>query len=239
MSEPTRGRASPPVRPNLWADRLASYAFAVEASIGRNPMRYLLARRFGADDPSRALTMLFVLEPEVLAGTYIRIREDRAAGACEVRTYLPTMARPVTVAEALLFDCLPLTDVGYVDLMAWPHPGLRPEPPEGPSTRGYRYDRAPVLRVREDIDPERSAVARRVLYRDGQETRRWEVAEWGRDGQETLPSRIRVTRPRTGHETRFTRTGPAVAVPPAVFDGEPEILRDRIEELLAPTRRPS
>jgi len=235
-----------PVRANLWAsDRLASYAFSVEAAIGQNPMRYLVARRFDRDSQTHALTMLFVLQPQVLSGTYVRIIEDAFGGRCEVDTYLPTMARPVRVAEAQIFDCLPLTDVGYVDLMAWPHPALRQladgngdrdaEPLGSPHAATVRYQgpaSLPTLEVHEEVDLELSMVVRRVIRRDGRPVRRWEITERGGTGQETLPRRIRVSRPQTRHETEFVRASPAVPVPPAVFDAGPEQLRECIEQQL-------
>ncbi|GAA2079498.1 hypothetical protein [Actinomadura alba] len=234
-------RGAGPVRPNLWADQLTSYAFSVKATIGQNPMRYLVARRFDGDSPAQALTMLFVLQPQVLFGTYVRISEGAFGGGCEVDTFLPTMARPVRVAEALMFDCLPLTDVGYVDLMAWPHPALLPlessdgdaGPPGSTHTVTLRYQgppSVPTLVVREEIDVDLSIVVRRVLCRDGRQVRRWEIAERGGAGQEALPRRIRVSRPQTGHETEFVRASPAVPVPPAVFDAKPEQLREWIEQ---------
>jgi hypothetical protein len=238
-------RAAWPVRPNLWADRLTAYAFGVEAAIGQNPMRYLLARRFDRMPPTSALTMLFVMEPRVLFGTYVRI--DETDGTCRVRTYLPTMARPVEVAEASMFDCLPLTDVGYLDLMAWPHPGLRalPAADAGPAgrtrTRTLHYAgpaSVPTLRVREVLDIELSMVVERVFYRDERQVRRWEIVERGGPRQETLPVRIRVCRPATGHETEFLRSGPPISVPPAVFDAEPVRLRDWIEHRLMRAEAP-
>lgn len=252
-------RAAGPVRPNLWAGRLTSYAFGVDAAIGQNPMRYLLARRFDEDDPAHALTVLFVLRPEVLFGTYVRISEGEVDGGCEVHTFLPTMARPLKVAEALLFDCLPLTDVGYVDLMAWPHPALRATggtwPADGAGgvdgtgavdgdaasagarpTMTLRYQgppSVPTLLVREEVDLDLAVVTRRVLYRDGRQVRRWEITERGETGQETLPRRIRVSRPQSGHRTDFLRTGSAVPVPPDIFDEEPARLREWIAERLS------
>lgn len=239
-------RAAGPVRPNLWADRLTSYAFGVEATIGQNPMRYLVGRRFDDPRPAQALTMLFVLQPRVLFGTYVRISET-ARGGCEVHTFLPTMARPLRVAESLLFDCLPLTDVGYLDLMAWRHPGLRAmdaaawplgddvEAP-GPAptmTLHYQGPRSmPELMAREVVDLDLSMVTRRVLYRAGRRVRQWEIIERGEAGQETLARRIRVSRPASGHETEFVRNGPAVAVPPDIFDQEPAELARSIESRL-------
>jgi hypothetical protein len=251
-------RARGSVRPNFWADRLTSYAFAVETTIGQNPMRYLLARRF--DEPgrfdeagrfdehclTRALTLLFVVKPAVLFGTYVRISEG--SGDCEVHTFLPTMAHPRPVAGALVFDCLPLTDVGYVDLMAWPHPWLRavgvaPWDDDRYAAAGestpmmtLHYQgppSLPTLLVCEDVDRTLSMVTRRILYRGGQQVRRWEITERGGAGQETLPRRVRVSRPQTGHETEFVRATPAVALPPEIFDEEPRRLQEWIQERLA------
>lgn len=222
-------RAERPVRPNLWADRLTSYAFSVEAAIGRNPMRYLLARRFDAKCPTHALTLLFVVQPKVLSGTYVQINEGPTG--CEVQTYLPTMSSPMRVAEGLVFDTLPLTDVGYVDLMAWPHPGLRRVDAEVPAWM-YRYEgppSVPELSVHEEVDPGRAVVTRRVLFREGRPVRRWEITEHGGTGRDTPPRRIQVARPQTGHETEFVRTSPAVTVPPDAFDDGPEGLRERVE----------
>jgi hypothetical protein len=251
-------RADRPVRPNLWAGGLTSYAFRVEATIGQNPMRYLLARRFDQASPTRAVTMLFVIRPQVLYGTYVRISEG-AAGDCEIHTFLPTMARPVKVAEASTFDCLPLTDVGYVDLMAWPHPGLRAlgdrgallDPGRGPepgldlgpgldiestsATVTLHYagpPSVPGLRVCDVVDVEFSMLVRRILYRDERQVRRWEISEHGGAGEETLPVRIKVARPQTGHTTEFVRAGAAIAVPPDLFNGAPAGLRSWIAERL-------
>jgi hypothetical protein len=239
-------RAVRPARPNLWAGGLTSYAFGVEATIGQNPMRYLLARRFDQASPTRAVTMLFVMRPQVLYGTYVRISEG-AAGDCEIHTFLPTMARPVKVAEASTFDCLPLTDVGYVDLMAWPHPGLRALGERGAALDpGLDIEAAsatvtlhyagppsvPGLRVCDVVDVEFSMLVRRILYRDERQVRRWEISEHGGAGEETLPVRIKVARPQTGHATEFVRAGAAIAVPPDLFNGTPAGLRSWIAERL-------
>jgi hypothetical protein len=252
--------AAQPVRPNLWADRLMSYAFSVEATIGQSPMRYLLARRFDQAPPTQALTLLFVIRPQVLFGTYVRIGERAVGGDCEIHTYLPTMARPVEVAEELAFDCLPLTDVGYLDLMAWPHPGLRPlaagaaapapapaadaadadsEPGADPAgaapTMTLHYagpPSLPSLTVRDVVDVELSMVVRRILYRDDQQFRRWEIIQPGESGQEALPLRIKVARPQTNHETEFVRTSNPIVVPPELFDADPAGLRGWIAERL-------
>jgi hypothetical protein len=89
--------------------------------------------------------------------------------------------------------------------------------------------------VCEVVDLGLSMVIRRVLYRDGRQVRRWEITERGETGRQTLPRRIRVSRPATGHETEFVRDGPAVAVPPDIFDDDPAELARWIQERL--TRR--
>lgn len=232
--------------PNLWAAGLASYAFEVRTAMGQKPMRYLLSRRFGGSEES-AVTVLFVDEPAVLSGTYVHVSENRRTGACVVHTYLPTMAKPLRIAERLLFDCLPLTDVGYVDLMAWLPPALRPADdgtrPAG-GARSFRFDGDPAaatLWVHEQLDPGLSVVVRRVFRRDGQDVRRWEVTEPGEPGLEALPRRIRVSRPLTGHETEFHRSSPVTAVAPALFDGPPATLRSEIAAALEelPGRTPA
>jgi hypothetical protein len=225
---------SKPVRPNFWADRLSSYAFLVKATIGKNPMRYLMARRFNVGHPVRAVTTLFVLEPDVLFGTFVRIVEDVVGGSCVTHTFLPTMTRPRRVADEMLFDCLPLTDVGYLDLMAWPHPAAKTawaDPVGVLTTRTTRYgktaDRTAVL-VTEVVDLDRAMVTGRTIHRDDRLTRTWEITEHGGVEDDSLPRCIRVTRPETGHVTEFFRANEAVPVPGELFDGEPETLRDWI-----------
>ncbi|MEV0428290.1 hypothetical protein [Micromonospora sp. NPDC050495] len=216
----------------------------METAIGRNPMRYLLARRFDGDRPTRATTVLFVVRPSVLSGTYVQIEEDTRAGRCQVHTFLPTMAAPMPVAEPLTFDCLPLTDVSYLDLMAWPHPALRPADPadvrdadpagrSAPGSRRYLGPASlPTLEVTEVVDPERDIVARRLLSRDGEPLRTWEITEHDDAGGAEPPRRIEVARLRTGHRTEFIRTSPAVELPDGVFAQPPAELRHAVEEQL-------
>ena len=157
----------------------------------------------------RRQTVLYVIEPTVLFGTYVRIAEDSARRTCVVHTYRPTMARPLLVAEKLVFDCLPLTDVGYVDLMAWRPPVLAAaehDDPRSPGTwappRSFRFDgdhELPPLWMYEERDADLAVIVSRTFCRGGAEIRRWEVTEGGEPGQEALPRRIRVCRPRTGH----------------------------------------
>jgi hypothetical protein len=203
----------------------------VEATIGRNPMRYLMARRFNVGHPVRAVTMLFVLKPNVLFGTFVRIVEDVGDGSCVTHTFLPTMTRPLRVADEMIFSCLPLTDVGYLDLMAWPHPAAkttRADPVGVLTTRTTRYggtpDRPAVL-VTEVVDLDRAMVTGRMIHRDDRLTRTWEITEHGDAEDGALPRRIRVTRPETGHATEFSRVSRAVPVPRELFDGQPETLR--------------
>jgi hypothetical protein len=235
----TRHREREPIRPNLWADRLPTYAFLVEAAIGRNPMRYVMARWFDREDPAQARTVLFVLKPEVLFGTYVRIAEDVVAGSCSAHTYLPTMAKPMRVADIMLFDCLPLTDVGYVDLMAWPHP-LRADVADadddvaGDHERKYRFGGRdlPYILVTEKVDAQHAMVTARTVNRDGVRTRTWEITEHGDAADGGLPLGIRVARPQTGHVTDFRRATAPLPVPGEVFDLEPEPMREWLVERL-------
>lgn len=232
----TRSAAAvgPEPLPGLWVEGLRSYAFGIRTAMGSTPMRYAVARRFDGKPAAAAVTVLFVIEPAVLLGTWVRIDEDTAAGTCAVHTYLPTMAKPLLVAGELIFDCLPLTDVGYLDLMAWLPPALRAEDasdrggPErsGRVSRTFRFDpeSGPPLWLHEDLAAAPRVVVRRSFRREGAEIRRWEVTEHGERGCEGLPRRIRVSRPRTGHQTDFTRSTAPAEVPPDLFDSEPHVL---------------
>lgn len=223
---------------NLSAGRLESFGFAVEATFGQRPMRYLVGRRFTGTE---AVTALFVREPENLAGTHVWITEDVARRLCDVQTFVPTMRRSVRLMERYVFDCLPLTDIGYLDLMAWRYPGLgsaaedlaadmswsrwslaRPRCYLGPAS-------TPGLTVTELADPATGLVVARAVARRGEVSRRWEIVEQGEPGAVGLPKRIGVSRGPAGRWLEFTRTGDPVPVPAADFDGEPDRLRAALE----------
>ncbi|MCO5998068.1 hypothetical protein [Actinoallomurus rhizosphaericola] len=232
-----RGRA----RANLSVGTSVSYAFAVEATIGQRGMRYLIGRRFGEHT---AVTVLLVSHPANLAGTHVRINEDSAAGSCDVVTYVPTMKTPIHLVERHVLGCLPLTDIGYLDLMAWRYPGL------GPSEEGRTADiswsrwadaeartypgpaSTPGLTVTEAIDRSTRLVVARAVERLGMPVRRWEVLELGDPDTGDLPLRIRVSRPQTGHCTELQRTTEPVEIPEGEFDAGPVALGRTIEEAL-------
>ncbi|MCP2335931.1 hypothetical protein [Actinomadura rupiterrae] len=230
-------RVRGPARARLGAGRLACYGFAVEAVIGHRPARYLLARRFG---PDGALTVLFVTRPEPLTGTYIRIAE--AGGGCEIETFIPTMRRPVAIRGRFVLDTLPLSDVGYLDLMAWPHPWLDEceSPPDalpGPLaggdawTRTFRGPGEFGDRYVTEADDDGCVVERAVWMDAVLPVRRWRVVE--ESGPDRLPLRIEVARPRTGHSTEFVRTGEPRPLDPAVLDRPPGDLRAYLDDVLA------
>ncbi|MFC5186392.1 LolA-like protein [Actinomadura harenae] len=234
-----------PERPFLTAGPLTAFAFGVESALGRRPLRYLVARRFTGDT---ALTCLYVLEPEQLAGTYLTISEDRAGGDCQVWTYVPTMRRAVRIVERHVFGCLPLTQVGYLDLMAWRHPALGDVPEDreadvswsgwpGAEARCYLGPASmPGLTVTEAVDPVSGTVVARSVDRRGVPERRWQVLE---PGPPELPARIGVRRPDAGAATEFRRLGDPVEIPEGVFDEEPRALWDAVGgriPALAPAR---
>ncbi|MDL4776719.1 hypothetical protein [Actinomadura xylanilytica] len=257
LHQPSR-RTTRQDRANLSAGSLGSFGFAVEAAIGRRPMRYLIGRRFTGDT---ALTCLFVTQPETLAGTHVRISEDRRRGACEVQTYVPTMRCSLRLAERYLFGCLPLTEVGYLDLMAWRYPGLGSTPEDRdsdlswsgwPGAEAYCFlgpASTPGLTVTEAVDPASGIVVARAVDRRREPERRWEVVELGDPSVTGLPRLIRAGRPgrgspdagcaragvsggeRPGAErwTDFRRVGEPAAVPAADFDGGPQRLREALE----------
>ncbi|MGH3373874.1 MAG: hypothetical protein ACRDP6_03950 [Actinoallomurus sp.] len=230
-----------PARANLSVGTRVSYAFAVEATIGQRSTRYLIGRRFGEHT---AVTVLLVSHPANLAGTHVWITEDTAVGSCDVVTYVPTMKTPIHLVERHVLGCLPLTDIGYLDLMAWRYPGL------GPSEEGHaadiswsRWDGAearsypgpactPGLTVTEAIDSATRLVVARSVERLGAPVRRWEVLELGDPDAGSLPLRIQVSRPQTGHWTELRRTTEPVEIPEAEFDTGPVALSRTIEDAL-------
>ena len=233
--------AREPSRANLSAGPLTSYAFSVEAAIGQRDMRYLIGRRFGQDT---ALTVLFVLAPANLAGTHVWITEDLADGSCDVATYVPTMKTPIHLTERHILGCLPLTDIGYLDLMAWRYPGL------GARQEGHQPDMSwsrwgtaearsypgpactPGLTVTEATDRSTGLVVARSVERLGVPVRRWEALELGHRETDSLPRLIRVSRPQTGHSTELLRTTEPVPIPEAEFDRGPVELSRAIGRVL-------
>lgn len=234
-------RTRQPARANLSAGRYTSYAFSVEAAIGQRGMRYLIGRRLSQDT---AVTVLFVLSPANLAGTHVWITEDAAGGGCDVMTYVPTMKSPIHLVERHILGCLPLTDIGYLDLMAWRYPGL------GASQEGHQADMSwsqwataearsypgpaatPGLTVTEAIDPATGVLVARAIDRLNVPIRRWEVLELGHPETGSLPRRIQVSRPQTGHLTELRRTSEPVQIPEAAFGTGPAGLSRIIEQAL-------
>lgn len=237
----TEAYAREPARANLSAGTRVSYAFAVEATIGQRGMRYLIGRRFGEHT---AVTVLIVSDPATLAGTHVWITEDSAAGSCDVVTYVPTMKTPLQLVERHILGCLPLTDIGYLDLMAWRYPGL------GPSEDGHAADiswsrwagaearsypgpaSTPGLTVTEATDRSTRLVVARAVERLGVPVRRWEILELSDPDAGSLPRRIQVSRPQTGHWTELRRSTEPVDIAEAEFDTGPAALGRTIEEAL-------
>lgn len=230
---------SEPARANLSAGRYTSFAFAVEATIGQRGMRYLIGRRL---KQQTAVTTLFVLSPANLAGTHVWITEDTAHGGCDVVTYVPTMKTPIHLVERHILGCLPLTDIGYLDLMAWRYPGLGTSP-EGreadlswsrwPTAEARSYPgppSTPGLMVTEATDPATGLVVARTIDRLGVPVRRWEVLELGHPDIGSLPRLVRVSRPQTGHWTELLRTTDPVEIPETEFDASPAELSQAIEQ---------
>ncbi|MEV5830912.1 hypothetical protein AB0L25_35635 [Spirillospora sp. NPDC052242] len=203
-------------------------------------MRYAIVRRFAGDT---AETWLFVTEPETLAGTHVRIVEDRSRCHCEVRTFVPTMRRSLVLTERHVFGCLPLTDIGYLDLMAWRHPGLAPVPEDRESDLSWsRWPGAephchlgpavtPGLTVTEAVDPGTGTVVARAVDRRGEPEHRWEVLEPGGPDAVGLPRVVRACGPG-GRWTEFRRIGAPFPVDPAHVDAGPDRLLDDLDRRL-------
>jgi hypothetical protein len=223
---------------NLDAGRLTSFGFAVEAPFGQQCVRYLIGRRIHG---STAVTCLFVLRPEKLAGTYVWISEDLSDALCDVQTYVPTMKQSVRLVERYVFDCLPLTDIGYLDLMAWRYPGLGTVTEDitvdlswsrWPSAEPRCYlgpSSAPGLTVTEAVDSETGIVVARVVARQREIFRRWEIVEMGDPEMVGLPERIRVSRRETGSWTEYHRVGSPIPLPEEAFEGPALRLKEVLE----------
>jgi hypothetical protein len=227
------------VRANLSAGPLGSYAFRVEAKLGHRPMTYLFGRSIGlADGMQQAVTVLLVIAPATLAGTRVTITERFGQEPPVVTTFLPTMREPKPIIGAYLFECLPLTDVGYLDMMAWLHPPAH-DAPLDPALRWSSWHQEPRVSVRrstgsdgfevvETVSATHGVPVARSITLNGIETRRWEAGKLGDASHGYLPLSIRVSRPQTGHWTVFERSTEPRVISPEWLGADFESLRDAI-----------
>jgi hypothetical protein len=226
-------------RANLSAGPLGSYAFRIEATLGHRPMTYLFARSTESiGTVQHALTVLLVIAPANLAHTRITISETYGQPVPEVTLFLPTMRAPKPVTGSYLFDCLPLTDVGYVDLMAWLHPPAQ-DLLMGPQQNWSPWHRKTGVSMRrsvaahgfevvEAVSEDHGVPVARSIVLDGCETRHWEASELGDASHGYLPASIRVTRPHTGHWTVFDRSTEPCPIPAEWLGEDSETLHEAI-----------
>ncbi|WP_346622466.1 hypothetical protein [Blastococcus montanus] len=197
------------------------------------------------------VSRLVVLTPHNLRSTLVEIVEQHGDESPGVTVKLPTMNAPRAVSGRHLFTCLPLTDVGYLDLMAWMHPA---SVPVVPGDRDGRLSASPALgptEVRRSADPDSGyevfehvhratgvTVARRVLCR-GVETRSWEVLDLGPEVHGHLPARIRAVRSESGLFTEFVRTTHPRPIPAAWFDRDIDYFMRAVDAELSERARPT
>lgn len=227
---------------NLGAGPLTAYAFGVSSSIGHRAMRYTFAR---AAAGHRFLTAVRIDAPQPLCRTEVAIWEDLTRpGDCRVRTFIPTMRAPRDIARPQMFDCLPLTDISYLDLMRTICPSLLPESCAeaasdesawatslGASAR-VTYRTADVA-VTEFVVGDRSAPVARQVHRNDVLERSWQVLEFGSEADHGMPVRLRVGRAGVQKATIFERVTPvrALARHPGVEEAAP-LLAEADRQLL-------
>jgi len=206
-------------------------------------MTYLFARSTGPVGTDRhSRTVLLVIAPANLARTRITISETYGQLVPEVTLFLPTMRAPKRIIGSYLFECLPLTDVGYVDLMASLHPPAQEIRLDLPQQWSSWHRKSGVsmrksvtahgFEVVEAVSEEHGVPVARSIARDGCETRRWEASDLGDAGHGYLPASIRVTRPQTGHWTVFDRSTEPRPIPAEWLDSDFETLSKAILDVL-------
>lgn len=200
---------------NLAAGPLGSYTFEVQATIGHRLMRYTFAR---STADGRSLTAARIEAPDTLRGTEVGIWEPQS-GLCRVTTFIPTMRSPKPIEGDHIFECLPLTDISYVDLMRQvASAGLtRRRSPDSGRTVEYRAGRRSVI---ENFSPAYTTPLARAVILDGREVRRWKVLSFGSPADHYMPERIEVSRADTSGPTVFVRTTGVLEIlgPPAADD---------------------
>lgn len=212
-----RGRACV----NLGAGPLTAYAFGVSSSIGHRAMRYTFAR---AALDHRCLTAVRIDAPQTLRGTEVAIWEDLTRpGGCRIRTFIPTMRAPKEIDRPQMFDCLPLTDISYLDLIRTICPTLLPtscvEVTSNESswatslgaTVQVRYRTAGVTVTEFLVDDQATPVAR-LVHRDDVLERSWQVLEFGSAADHGMPVRLQVGRTGVKKPTVFERVTPVTAL---------------------------
>ncbi|MEO3850449.1 hypothetical protein ABGB09_22985 [Streptomyces sp. B8F3] len=226
MNESGRARA------NLDAGPLTAYAFGVSSLIGHRAMRYTFAR---AAVDHRFLTAVRIDAPQSLSGTEVAIWEDLTRpGGCRIRTFIPTMRAPKDIDRPQMFDCLPLTDISYLDLMRTICPSLLPKTCAGVASDesewvtslgasdrvAYRTDEVSITEFL--VDGRSTPVARQVHRKDVLE-RSWQVLEFGSEADHGVPVRIRVGRAGVRNPTIFERETAVMALArhPGIEDAVP------------------
>lgn len=223
-----RGRACV----NLGAGPLTAYAFGVSSSIGHRAMRYTFAR---AALDHRFLTAVRIDAPQTLRGTEVAIWEDLTRpGGCRIRTFIPTMRAPKEIDRPQMFDCLPLTDISYLDLIRTICPTLLPtscvEVTSNESSWAtslgasvqVRYRTAGVTVTEFLVDDQATPVAR-LVHRDDVLERSWQVLEFGSAADHGMPVRLQVGRTGVKKPTVFERVTPVTALArhPGIEDAVP------------------
>lgn len=206
---------------NLDAGPLTAYAFGVSASIGHRAMRYTFAR---AATNQRFLTAVRIDAPQNLCRTEVAIWEDLTApGQCRIRTFIPTMRAPKDIGRPQMFDCLPLTDISYLDLMRNICPSLLPTHSSQPASDRSAWStsigadtertyRASQVTITEFLVEDHATPVARLVHRNDQFERSWQVLEFGSEADHGIPLRLRVSRAGVRNPTVFERVTPVIAL---------------------------
>ncbi|WP_409239980.1 hypothetical protein [Streptomyces sp. PA5.6] len=195
-------------------------------------MRYTFAR---AALDHRFLTAVRIDAPQTLRGTEVAIWEDLTRpGGCRIRTFIPTMRAPKEIDRPQMFDCLPLTDISYLDLIRTICPTLLPtscvEVTSNESSWAtslgasvqVRYRAAGVTVTEFLVDDQATPVAR-LVHRDDVLERSWQVLEFGSAADHGMPVRLQVGRTGVKKPTVFERVTPVTALGrhPGIEDAVP------------------
>ncbi|WP_328349212.1 hypothetical protein OG800_48535 [Streptomyces sp. NBC_00445] len=208
-------------RANLDAGPLTAYAFNVSSSIGHRAMRYTFAR---AAAGHRFLTAVRIDAPQNLSRTEVAIWEDLTRpGGCCIRTFIPTMRAPRDIGRPQMFDCLPLTDISYLDLMRTISPSLLPKACAGAASEESAWAtslgassqvvyRMADVAVTEFLVDDQSTPVARLVHRNDVFERSWQVVEFGSEADHGMPVRLRVGRAGVRKPTIFERVTPVIAL---------------------------
>lgn len=195
---------------------LSSFAYVVSVASRSRTYRVVVARvdRSAANPSVR--TRVVVAEPRQLRGSSVLAVESRDPGAIEMYLKLPPMSQACRIDPEHQIAVLPLVNVGYLDFLAYRHPGLTEVSMEPHAGRVLHVFHGPGSSTVVETTDASGRVVERTTALPGRPVRRWTCTFPPAGVEAHLASTAVVAGEAGACELVFRRSGVAVAVPPEV-----------------------